>query len=125
VSHDQIQTCPQLGSLFGTLLCVWLYCFCLTSSHHHPNMNFYYISLLLLVVLSVYSESPRHPDLLDLTIVAVYPNSSSDSLGVLALSYLRMRCLALLCLRTGYNCLKIRCIEPLSCLRVRCLDLRP
>src|SRR6202042_3108042 len=47
-------------------------------------MNFYYISLLLLVVLSVYSESPDPPDPLDLTVVAVCPNSSSDSLGVLA-----------------------------------------
>jgi hypothetical protein len=46
-------------------------------------MNFYYI-FLLLVVLSVYSESPDPPDPLDLTVVAVCPNSSSDSLGVLA-----------------------------------------
>ena len=52
--------------------------------HHHPDMNFYYIFLLLLVVLSVYSESPDPPDPLDLTVVAVCPNSSSDSLGVLA-----------------------------------------
>jgi hypothetical protein len=41
-------------------------------------MNFYYIFLLLLVVLSAYSESPQPPDPL------VCPNSSSDSLGVLA-----------------------------------------
>ena len=47
-------------------------------------MNFYYIFLLLPVVLSVYSESPDPPDPLDLTVVAVCPNSSSDSLGVLA-----------------------------------------
>src|SRR6202050_4814691 len=47
-------------------------------------MNFYYIFLLLLVVLSVYSESPDPPDPHDLTVVAVCPNSSSDSLGVLA-----------------------------------------
>jgi len=43
--------------------------------------------LLLLVVLSAYSESPQQgepPDPLDLTVVAVCPNSSSDSLGVLA-----------------------------------------
>ena len=62
-------------------------CGCAVSAlhpHHHPDMNFYYISLLLLVVLSVYSESPDPPDPLDLTVVAVCPNSSSDSLGVLA-----------------------------------------
>src|SRR5882762_2948169 len=50
-------------------------------------MNFYYIFLLFLVVLSAYSESPQQgepPDPLDLTVVAVCPNSSSDSLGVLA-----------------------------------------
>ena len=50
-------------------------------------MNFYYIFLLLLVVLSAYSESPQQgepPDPLDLTVVAVCPNSSSDPLGVLA-----------------------------------------
>jgi hypothetical protein len=50
-------------------------------------MNFYYIILLLLVVLSAYSESPQHgkpPDSLDSTVVAVCPNSSSDPLGVLA-----------------------------------------
>src|ERR1700732_3286910 len=50
-------------------------------------MNFYYIFLLLLLVLSAYSESPQQdepPDLLDLTAATVCPNSSSDSLGVLA-----------------------------------------
>src|SRR3984885_4142699 len=50
-------------------------------------MNFYYIFLLLLVVLSAYSESPQQgepPDSLDSTSVAVCPNSSSDPLGVLA-----------------------------------------
>jgi hypothetical protein len=57
------------------------------SSHHHLDMNFCYIFLLLLVVLSAYSESPQYgkpPDPLDLTAVTVCPNSSSDSLGVLA-----------------------------------------
>ena len=50
-------------------------------------MNFCYIFLLLLVVLSAYSESPQYgkpPDPLDLTAVTICPNSSSDSLGVLA-----------------------------------------
>ena len=55
--------------------------------HHHPDMNFNYIFLLLLVVLSLYSESPQYgkpPDPLDSTAVTVCPNSSSNSLGVLA-----------------------------------------
>src|SRR6202047_4278251 len=55
--------------------------------HHHPDMNFNYIILLLLVVLSLYSESPQYgkpPDPLDSTAVTVCPNSSSNSLGVLA-----------------------------------------
>ena len=50
-------------------------------------MNFYYSFLLLLVVLSAYSEGPQYakpPDLLDLTVVTVCPNNSSISLGVLA-----------------------------------------
>jgi hypothetical protein len=50
-------------------------------------MNFYQIFLLLLVVLSAYSESPQQgepPDSLDSTLAAVCPNSSSDPLGVLA-----------------------------------------
>ena len=49
-------------------------------------MNFYYIFLLLLVVLSAYSESSQGepPDPLDCTLAAVCPNSSSDPLGVLA-----------------------------------------
>ena len=50
-------------------------------------MNFYHIFLLLLVILSAYSESPQHgkpPDSLDSTVATVCPNSSSDSLGVLA-----------------------------------------
>src|ERR1700683_5131497 len=63
---------------------VWLCCFRLASSHHHPDINFYYIFLLLLVVLSPYSESPQPPDPLDFSVVTVCPNSSSDSLGVLA-----------------------------------------
>jgi hypothetical protein len=50
-------------------------------------MNFYYSFLLLLVVLSAYSEGPQYaipPDPLDSTLVTVYPNSSSAQLGVLA-----------------------------------------
>jgi len=43
-------------------------------------MNFYYI-FLLLVVLSVYSESPEPPHLLDLTVVGICPNSRSQLFG--------------------------------------------
>jgi hypothetical protein len=46
-------------------------------------MNYHYIFLLLLVVLSAYSESPQYakPPPIGIT---VYPNSSSAKLGVLA-----------------------------------------
>jgi hypothetical protein len=46
-----------------------------------------YSVLLLLVVLSAYSEGPQYakpPDPLDSTLVTVYLNSSSAQLGVLA-----------------------------------------
>jgi len=92
MSHDLIQ--PTLFTIWNSGGCVAVL----------SHMNFYYMFLLLLVVLSAYSESPQQgepPDPLDLTVVAVCPNSSSDSLGVLALSCLRMRCLALFCFRTG------------------------
>ena len=46
-------------------------------------MNFYYSFFLLLVVLSAYSEGPQHAKPPDPTMVAVCPNSSSVSLGVL------------------------------------------
>jgi len=67
-----------------TLFTIWNSGGCVAVLSH---MNFYYMFLLLLVVLSAYSESPQQgepPDPLDLTVVAVCPNSSSDSLGVLA-----------------------------------------
>ena len=41
-------------------------------------------ALLTIWNLTVYSENPEPPDLLDLTVVAVCLNSSFDSLGVLA-----------------------------------------
>ena len=65
---------------------MWLCFFRLASSHHHLDMNFYCIILLLLVVLSAYSESPQYGKPLDplSTAATVCPNSSSDSLGVLA-----------------------------------------
>jgi hypothetical protein len=50
-------------------------------------MHFHYSFLLLLVVLSVYSESPQHakaPDSFNSTVVTVCPSSSSTSLGILA-----------------------------------------
>src|SRR5882762_1111676 len=57
------------------------------ASSHHINMNLCYIFLLLLVVLSAYSESPqygKHSDSFDLPLAAVCPNNSSDNLGILA-----------------------------------------
>jgi hypothetical protein len=60
--------------------------FLLASSHHHPLMNFYHISLLLLVVLSAYSGSPQHakpPDSLN-PIRVINNTSSSAQLGILA-----------------------------------------
>ena len=50
-------------------------------------MHFYHLFLLLLVVLSAYSESPqpaKPPELLDLIVATVSPNSSYVQLGVLA-----------------------------------------
>jgi len=58
---------------------VFLPCFLPSSS----TMNFYYSVLLLLVVLSAYSESPPYVKPPDSTIVTVCPNSSNP-LGVLA-----------------------------------------
>src|SRR5882762_6750851 len=58
---------------------VFLPCFLLSSS----TMNFYYSFLLLLVVLSAYSESPPYAKPPDSTIVTVCPNSH-NSLDVLA-----------------------------------------
>jgi len=76
------------------------------SSHHHHTMNFYHIFLLLLVILSAYSESPQHgkpPDSLDSTVATVCPNSSSDSLGVLAPVLPQNEVLDLFSLRTCEN----------------------
>jgi hypothetical protein len=73
-------------SPFETLMCMLQLSFLLASSHH-IDMNFCYTFLLLLVMLSAYSESPQHgkpPDSLDLTVAAVCPNSSSNLFGVLA-----------------------------------------
>src|ERR1700683_3612558 len=55
----------------------------LASSHHHLSMNYHYISLLLLVVLSAYSESLQYakPPPIGVT---VYPDCSSAQLGILA-----------------------------------------
>src|SRR5882762_8246053 len=58
---------------------VFLPCFLLSSS----TMNFYYSFLLLLVVLSAYSESPPYAKPPDSTIITVCPNSH-NSLDVLA-----------------------------------------
>ena len=86
-SHDQNLT-QKLFTIWNSGVYVAVLFFAFASSHHHHlDMNFYYIFLLLLVVLSAYSESPQYDkpaDSLDLTRVTVCPNSSSDSLGVLA-----------------------------------------
>src|ERR1700734_736288 len=77
----------QSCSPFGTPADVWLCFFRLASSHHHPDMIFYHISFLLLVVLSAYSESPQHakpPDFPDPIVATVCSNSSSAQLGILA-----------------------------------------
>jgi hypothetical protein len=50
-------------------------------------MHFHYSFLLLLVVLSVYSESLQHakaPDSFNSTVVTVHPSSSTIPLGILA-----------------------------------------
>ena len=68
--------CSSFETPDHTQLCSFL----LASSHHHPLMNFYHISLLLLVVLLAYSESPQHAKSLEPTVCS----NSSISLGVLA-----------------------------------------
>jgi hypothetical protein len=64
-----IWQCVDTLGFFYILLPIWLCFFHLASSHHHFDMNFYYIFLLLLGVLPAYSESPQYgkpPDSLDL-----------------------------------------------------------
>jgi len=56
--------------------------FLLASAHHFPYMNYNCIFLLLLVVLSAYSESPQYAN--PPIEVTVYPNCSSAQLGILA-----------------------------------------
>src|SRR6202167_152475 len=56
--------------------------FLLASAHHFPYMNYNCIFLLLLVVLSAYSESPQYAN--PPIEVPVYPNCSSAQLGILA-----------------------------------------
>ena len=71
-------------SLFEAPKCVPVLSFLLASSHQHPFMNFYHISLLRLVVLSAYYGSPQHtepPDSPNLTRVT---NNSSAQLSILA-----------------------------------------
>src|SRR6202050_1960729 len=83
MSHDQDSMTP-----FEISKHVSQFSFLLASSLHHPSMNYHYIFLLLLVVLSTYSGGPQHakaPDLLVSTMATVCPNSSFVSLGVLAL----------------------------------------
>src|ERR1700729_1713407 len=82
-SHDPTRSC----SPFETQMCVPQKNFLFTPNHHHPSMNFLYSFLLLLVVLSAYSESPQHakpPDFSDPIAVTVCSNCSSAQLGILA-----------------------------------------
>src|SRR6202051_4560379 len=58
------------------------FCFLLASAHHLPSVNYSYIFLLLLVVLSGYSESPKYAK--PLIEVVVYPDSSLAQWGILA-----------------------------------------
>src|SRR6202050_2087170 len=82
-SHDPTRSC----SPFETPMCVPQNFFLFASNYHHPSMNFLYSFLLLLVVLSAYSESPQHtkpPDFPDPIVATVCSNSSSAQLGILA-----------------------------------------
>src|SRR6202451_881130 len=75
-------TQPKVVHLL-TPMCVPQKKFLFASNHHHPFMNFLYSCLLLLVVLSAYSESPQHakpPDFPD----PICSNCSSAQLGILA-----------------------------------------
>src|SRR6202167_1316827 len=56
--------------------------FLLASAHHFPYMNYNCIFLLLLVVLSAYSESPQYAN--PPIEVTVYPQFNSAQLGILA-----------------------------------------
>src|ERR1700733_13371851 len=75
---------PGSCSLFETPKRVFACSFLLASSHHHPLMNFYHISLLLLVVLSAYSGSPQHAKPPDSPNPIRITNNSSAQLGILA-----------------------------------------
>src|ERR1700729_1166094 len=75
---------PGSCSLFETPKRVLALSFLLASSHHHPLMNFYHISLLLLVVLSAYSGSPQHAKPPDFPNPIRVTNNSSVQLGILA-----------------------------------------
>src|ERR1700685_4069800 len=113
-------TQPKVVHLL-TPMCVPQKKFLFASNHHHPFMNFLYSFLLLLVVLSAYSESPQHakpPDFPD----PICSNCSSAQLGILApvlsqnevfitnLPYIKLSCLIMRCLK-------------LSCPRMGCLKL--
>jgi hypothetical protein len=80
-SHDLSSThC----SPFETPKHVSLLSFLLVFSHHHPLMNIYHISLLLLVVFSAYSEGPQHakpPEPLVSSLATVCPKYSHISFG--------------------------------------------
>src|SRR6266436_8393569 len=78
-SHDQLESEFTFWNSGLPIAGIFLPCFLLSSS----TMNFYYSFLLLLVVLSAYSESPPYTKSPDSTIATVCPNNHT-SLGVLA-----------------------------------------
>jgi hypothetical protein len=65
-------------------MCVPQFFFCFASSHHLPSMNFFYSFLLLLVVLSGFSEHLQHAHVPDFPHPPSCSNSSSAQLGILA-----------------------------------------
>jgi hypothetical protein len=76
-SHDQLESEFTFWNSGLPFACVFLPCFLPSSS----TMNFYYSFLLLLVVLSAYSENPPYakpPDSPVSTIVTFCPNSHNS-----------------------------------------------
>ena len=123
-------TQPKVVHLL-TPMCLPQKNFIFASNNHHPFMNFLYSFLLLLVVLSAYSESPQHakpPDFPD----PICSNCSFAQLGYFSpcavsewgfitnLPYIKLSCLIMRCLKL--SCPRIGCLK-LSCLKMRCLKL--
>src|ERR1700735_1889354 len=113
-SHDPTRSC----SPFETPMCVPQNFFLFASNYHHPSMNFLYSFLLLLVVLSAYSESPQHakpPDFPDPIAVTVCSNCSSAQLGILAPVLPQNEVFKIVLPQNG--------VFELSCPRMGCIEL--